>query len=380
MSSVIEVNQLHRLNSYRDAWNARLAETPGATFFHSLSWLETYWRHFGENQTLRVLVIRDANEVQGFVPLVVRSDRKCIVGRCRKLTYPLADWGSFYGPIGANPSRLLDIALSHIADSRKDWDLLDLGWASPAEQDAVETRRRLMANSMPAECQTQDETAVIDLDGTWDDYLTSRTSKWRNNFRRWQRRLAEHGPLRHIRYRPAGVSRDDGDPRWDLYTTCEKIAAESWQGSSTDGTTLSHESVKPFLRDLHAVAASQGAVDLNLLYVGDTPIAFEYGYHYRGSVFGMRVGAAGPLAKLGAGNLLYAKIIEDNFARGDRLFDLGPGSLDIKRHLLTRVMPICRYTHYRPSAISAHLVRAKRRADDLRRSWSMAGKRSLANR
>ena len=369
MHTFVEINKIHQLDEYRDCWAELLVQTPGATFFQSLAWLETYWRHFGSNQKLRVLIVKQQSRVVGIVPLVVRRETKFVAGQCRKLTYPLNDWGSFYGPIGPDPKLLLGVALKHIRSARRDWDLIDLGWTNDRD-DVIETALQLQALGISAKSQIQDETAIVDHRGTWEEYLASRTSKWRNNFKRWRKRLSEQGEVRHVRYRPEAAYAGGGDPRWDLYTVCEQIAENSWQGSSTDGTTLSHESVRAFLRDVHAVAANQGAADINLLYVDDEPVAFEYGYHYNGSVFGLRIGAEGPHARLGAGNLLYAMIIEDNFARGDHLFDLGPGSLDIKRHLMTRVVPIRRYTHYHPVAPGANLVRAKRWIEELRQSWA----------
>ena len=40
--------------------------------------------------------------------------------------------------------------------------------------------------------------------------------------------------------------------------------------------------------------------------------------------------------RLGAGNVLLAYTLRDSFARGDRLYDMGVGSLASKRYFLTR--------------------------------------------
>ena len=94
--------------------------------------------------------------------------------------------------------------------------------------------------------------------------------------------MAERGAVTFVRYRPEGKRFDDGDPRWDLYDACEAIARRSWQGGATDGTTLSHSSVREFLRDAHETAAAAGGLDLNLLLVGGRAAAFAYNYHFRG--------------------------------------------------------------------------------------------------
>ncbi len=120
--------------------------------------------------------------------------------------------------------------------------------------------------------------------------LVARKGAWLRRFRHAEHKLAEQGEVSYVRYRPLGRPHDDGSPRWDLYDACEELARRSWQGEATNGTTLSHEAVRGFLREMHEAAAAAGAVDLNLLLIDGAPAAFVYGYHYRGYVYGLRRG------------------------------------------------------------------------------------------
>lgn len=362
MSSVEQIETVEALAELRSTWRSLLAQTPAATFFQSLEWLETYWRHYGRDQRLRVLVVRDGDETTGIVPLtILREPTK--VGRLRVLTYPQAYWGSFYGPIGRQPREALRAALDHIQRSRRDWDLLDLRFAPPSELDPAASEAELRAAGLSVESRETDRTAFIDLPATMEEYLASRTAKWRMDGRRRQRRLEERGEVRYERYRPRGDELGDGDPRWDLYADCETVAQKSWQGSSTDGTTITHPSIRPFLRDMHRTASAAGAADVNLLYLNDRPIAFYYAYHFQGSIFGLRTGFDAEASRDGAGHLMYRHVIADSIRRGDRLLDLGPGSLDVKRHLYTRVVPIYRRTYGNPFSLRGLLWRAKRTWD-----------------
>jgi CelD/BcsL family acetyltransferase involved in cellulose biosynthesis len=365
MEGVLEVNDLGGLQPYRADWWRLLQQTPGAAFFQSLEWLEVYWRHFGHGQRLRVLLVLEDGAVCGIVPLVVRREATR-VGPLRFLTYPLDDWGSFYGPVAPEPQRALAAALRHVAATRRDWDVLELRWVAAAACDAAHSAATLQAAGFQAHRSQRGETAIIDLRCSWEEYLSARTAKWRNNLRRWERRLHERGAAEYVRYRPAGAARGDGDPRWDLYDACVDVARRSWQGSSTTGTTLCHREVCDFLRGAHAAAVAAGAADINLLLVAGRPVAFAYNYQFQGHVFGLRIGYDAQHAPDGAGNLLYAYAIRDSIQRGDRLYDLGPGSLECKRALMTQVEPIYRYSHYRPAAWRAQLIRFKRWMDERR--------------
>jgi len=357
MTYVEEINRIEDLAAYRPLWHRLLAETEGASFFHTLEWLEIYWKHFGADQKLRTLIVHAGQRPIGILPLVVRREATK-VGRLRILTYPLHDWGSFYGPLGADPAATLAAALEHCRHGRRDWDIVELRWL---DQPACgPTALAMRGAGFCPQRSTWNRTAVVEFTGTFDDYMASRTRKWRSNYRRSERCLAKLGSVGYVRYRPGGELRGETDPRWDLYNACEAIARRSWQGASTDGTTLTHASVRPFFREAHAAAAKAGMVDVNLLYLAGRPAAFAYNYHHDGRLYGVRAGYDAAVSREGAGGVLLVRAIRNSFQRGDNLFDLGVGSLEGKRHLATRMVPIFRCSHYPLAVPRAQLIRLKR--------------------
>ena len=264
MIHVEEINDIERLADDRLLWNALLPQTPGASFFHSLDWLELYWRHFGGDQRLRALVVRADRQPVGILPLVVQREQTR-VGKVRTLTYPLHDWGTFYGPIGPNPTATLLAGLRHIARTRRDWDMLDLRWIDVDGCDRGRSERTMEQVGFRPHGQVWDVAPRIEIDGAWEDYWNGREKKWRHNVERCSRRLHESGEVSFIRYRPQGAACGDGDPRWDLYDACVELAARSWQSGGGETATLSSPGVRQFLREVHAAAARSGNVDLSLL-------------------------------------------------------------------------------------------------------------------
>lgn len=359
---VVEINDLEQLADQRLAWDALLAETRQATFFHSLDWLRVYWQHHGADGKLRVLAVRAGGKTIGFLPLVeVPIDTR--LGRVRGLCYPLNDWGTFYGPIGPNPTATLLVGLGHIARTARDhcdWDLIDLRYVDAARVDAGRTPRALAAKGFDCYEQPWATGAMIDLAraGDWQAYWASRSGKWRNNVRRNEKRLLQHGPLRFVRYRPEGAAYGDDDPRWDYYQVCEDLASRSWQADSNCGTTLTHASIQAYLRDTHAAATSVGASEINLLYVGERPVAFNYCYHYRGNLFGLRMGYDPDFANAGPGSVLFCRMLEDSFVRGDSQLDLGTNYLQCKRPWMTHEVTSYRYRHIPTGWSRVQLIRS----------------------
>jgi CelD/BcsL family acetyltransferase involved in cellulose biosynthesis len=358
MAYVVEINRVEDLEPLRLVWHALWTKTRRATFFQTLDWLQTYWRHFGRNQKLRALVVHSGGEPIGILPLTVITESTRI-GRVRVLTYPLHDWGTFYGPIGPNLTATLTVAMQHLHRTPRDWDLLDLRWVNKHELDRGRTPQAMQSAGFQGRESIWTETALVEFGGTFDDYLNSRTTRFRSNVRRYERRVAKMGDVAYERYRPLGAAQGDDDPRWDLFDECVELAERSWQGSSPDGTTLSSPPVHQFLRDAHRMAAKTGTLDLNLLRIDGHPAAFGYNYHWQGQVYGLRAGYAPEFAKGGVGSVLYLNTFRDSIERGDHSIDLGVGSIGVKQNWLTRVARSFRYTHYPLGAPRAQLLRLK---------------------
>ena len=365
MTHVREINDIAELSQYRLLWKSLLAQTREAVFFQSLEWLEVAWKHYGKNRRLRVLIVYVGERPLGILPLVVQKERTK-AGWVRVLTYPLDGWGSFYGSIGPNPTITFRAAMRHLRNTPRDWDLLDIRWVNRDRTDHGRTKGGMRAAGFSPAAQPWARAAIIELGDSWEDYWKSRPAKFREKLRRGYRRLCELGKLSHVRYRPAGSAMGDGDPRFDLFDDAVSIARASWQGGSTDGTTLCHPEIHDFLREAHRVAARAGCLDLNLLYVDEQPVAFAYNYHYNGRVEGLRTGFDPAFAAGSPGAVLLKMAFQDCFRLGDHTFDLGVGYLNCKRHWLTRLDTSYRYTHFPLAAPKAQLLRLKRLYNTLR--------------
>lgn len=377
MSDVIEVNELAPLSDLRSQWESLLRQTPGADFFRTLDWLEVYWRHFGQQQRLRVLIVLEAGEAVGFVPLVVRREQTKL-GPFNVLTYPLDDWGSFYAPIGADPQRLLAAALEYVQSTQRDWDLLEIRWAdtgNSADNHVSQALRRAGAWRPARRLHT--EIPIVNLEGDWDGYWAGRSGSWRSQVRRNEKKLASAGHVELVRHRPASAA--DGDPRWDLYDECLRLAELSWQGESDSGTTLSHPSVSGYLRDTHEAAARAGCLDVNLLTVDGQSAAFVYNYAYDGYISSLRLGFDPQFRQYGAGTVLMGRLLRDSFERGDRLFDFLPGSLGAKKRWQTSLAKSYRYAYCRPGLGRVQLLSMKRRLDDWRFTRSLTSEEQPMN-
>ncbi len=345
MTRIVEINGLDELDALAVDWRSLWASTPAANFFQSLPWLRLYWRSFAEQQRLRVFVVLQDGATVGIVPLVERRESTRLGSVC-VLTYPLHDWGSFYGPIAVQPADVLGQVLRRLRrEPHPRWDLLDLRWSRETQLGELQAQ---VAEAGFAACSgVWKTTCAVDLPGEWRAYLAGRAAKLRGNIGRCRRRLEAAGDLELLSHRPAGEQAGQDNPRWDLYDSCVAVAANSWQASSQSGTTLTHPRVAAFLRECHAEAARQGMLDMHVLRLDEHTIGFAYNYHAQGEVTAMRTGYDREFRSYGVGTVMWSHLIQSSVGHGDHLLDLGPDSPEIKRGWTTRQLPVKRVTVYR---------------------------------
>ena len=357
MTNVLEINDVKELSSYHLAWTALHAETPGASFFNTLEWLQTYWAHFGEGQRLRVLIVRHEGRPLGIVPLCERTETTRL-GKVRVLTYPLDDWGIWYSPIGACQTAIQTLAMKHIASTPREWDIFEPRWTDTGtDRGRLELAMKLA--ELPAEIAPHRETSLIECDQfpDWNAYLASRKTKTRHEIERKRRKIQRSHNMEYVTYRPEALRDGGGDPRWDLYEECLAVSRKSWQAESQTGNTLCQAHVSAFLADAHEQAARLGMLDLHLLRVEGVAVAYSYGYHCRGQAMGLRMGFD-PAAPKGVGSVLLGHLIQNSFEQGDLCLDMGVGTEGFKKNLRTSTKICTHLTHnnaraWRPRAMAA---------------------------
>ena len=305
MARVLEINQIDKLASSAASGRNCCARPPARRSSSRSNGWRVYWRHFGAGQQLRVLVVSGRQSPTGILPLVVRSETDPSRPAPRA-HLSAARLGLVLRTDRSRSAATLAAGLEHIRRTRRDWDILELRWQGAVGTDPTQARGPCWPPAFkPIQPYgTAPRSSISPARGNRTGRrargLAAAIPPCRTS------RLPSRAKSRYVRYRPLGRPHDDGSPRWDLYDACEELARRSWQGAATNGTTLSHETVRGFLRDVHEAAAAAGAVDLNLLLIDGAPVAFVYGYHYRGYVYGLRRGYDAGQAAPGAGNVLLA--------------------------------------------------------------------------
>jgi CelD/BcsL family acetyltransferase involved in cellulose biosynthesis len=246
------------LESARDAWNPLASGSRNV--FSSWEWASCWWREFGEGHPLRLTACRDdAGEIVALLPLYLSAGRP--LRTLRFLGHGPADQ---LGPVC--PPELIESTSrelrSGLAERFWDWDVF-IADRLPGAHDwqGLLEGNRLESESSP----------LMRIDGRgWDEFLASRSSNFREQVRRRERKLAREHDLR---FRLTTAERFEED-----FNTLVRLHDARWgEGSSTFEQRLER-----FHREFAALALERGWLRLWIMEVDGSPVAVWYGFRYGG--------------------------------------------------------------------------------------------------
>ncbi len=304
MIQVTEINTLRRTTAGypRLLWNSLLLRgRDGANFFQTChDWLETYWRHHGDAQRLRVLIVSAASRQIGVLPAYGR-DRIDAPRASSRAHISARRLGNIFRPDRPQPRGDVD---RRPASHRQHAARLGSARSCPAgsmptgstpgdlltaacEPSASTRGRRRSSKPLKSNSLAINGRAISPV----------AMQKWRSRtIRRTERRL-QRSVAGDYRVHPVAIVRLAVAtarliPRWDLYDACEtEIARNSWQGAATDGTSCSaDESMRRYLRAAHHTAAEAGGPRPEICSwsaASRRRLALPYHHLHAGSAYGL---------------------------------------------------------------------------------------------
>ena len=275
----------------------RLAEEAG-NVFATPEWLTLWRRHFGADRALRLYGAEREGRLAALVPLELWRS-----GRPRTLRFLGRGPSDVMGPVCAPGDRETAAAAVEEALAGGGWDVL------LAERLAGPD---LLPASLGAREIQREPSPVLRIDGmSWDDFLASKSSNFRQQVRRRERKLAgEH----ELRFR---LSDDPARLDADLEVLFA-LHEERWAG---EGSGALREQRAAFHRDFARVALERGWLRLWLLELGGRPVAAWYGLRFAGRELYYQAGRDPAFERQAVGFVLLVHSVREAMNDGMREYD-----------------------------------------------------------
>ena len=329
-------------SSLRDDWECLCSRTPGATVFCSYAYLRAWWEQLGLAAEPYLVVALDADgSVRAIAPMQIMhrpgpgANTLCLgfMGMPSEVDRPtvLAAEGDVL-----SPSLIADYLVGHHG----------VGWRSSIlyEQnpDSVfyqAMRKRLSGLGMLVESPEGPVCPMVEVQGTFDAYLASRSKAQRKSYRRHRDRLRQVGAL------TMDTIDSDADEAAGLsrYLAVEQA---SWKAGSSVGVARSSAHLG-FLHALMGMEDPRPQLQVRVLVLDGEDIAATLGLYWQRCLYSMHIAHSRAWEDYSPGFVLTGMELEEIHARGlcERVDYLG-GFLSNKRGWAT---------HYRETrALFAH--------------------------
>ena len=262
----MHVERINAFPALRHEWNRLLRSIDGASVFQTYAWVANWWKHFGDDKELYLLVARDNGTVTGIAPLMIDPVRVRGLRACRVLRFighGITDYLDFLLAPGRE-EEVLRAFSAYMRHSGKGWGLGILGEIPVTSRTHAGLQAAL--NEAGIACVTEEDSPCpyLTLPDDGKRFLSSLSANCRNNIKRKAKKL---GRLGELEYR---VVTDDQATALEQFFALQGIRR----------TEPLSEAAKQFHRDVSVDLSD--SLSLELLSLDGKDLCALYNYDYGG--------------------------------------------------------------------------------------------------
>ncbi len=319
------------INTYQDVrgfnelageWNDLLHRSAADTVFLTLEFQRVWWRYLGKGD-LRIVTVRDDGELVGIAPLFSTADSAsrrvlAIIGGVE-----VADYLDLIVARGRE-EEVYTALLDYLTwPEASDWDVFDLCNVHQDSPTLALLPALAETRGWSTSVAKEDACPIVQLPGSWDEYLQILDKKHRHELRRKLRRAEAHERLRW--YIVGSVH--------DLNTEVEAFL-DLMAASAPDKETFLTPQMRSFFRELAHVTDDAGWLQLVFLEIEGQRAAAYLNFVYDNRVMVYNSGLDWQsFPRLSTGIVLAAYTIRHAIEHGRDAFDFMQGDERYKYHL-----------------------------------------------
>jgi CelD/BcsL family acetyltransferase involved in cellulose biosynthesis len=323
------VNRYDDFKQLREQWNKLLFKSLHPMVFLTHQWIDVWWKAFGEDKELFILLVQDGHDVVAIAPFMINKGQHIVVGETntrvevKKIEF-LANAHTPRADLilrDDKPIEACEAITEFLLNDRRDsWDLLSLTYLLGSSPAAKYLKASLTEHGVHYKEYSQMSTPYVPITDCWNDYFNKLQPRFRRNLVSRMRKLVECGNINLMVYR-------DVDGLGDILKEVFNVAAMSWKAK--EGTALSSTiQSRKFYTELAYAAAKEGWLELFILYLERKPMVFDFCLRYDNKLFDLKTEFDETYASYGVGNIIKYKQFQSIFSSDLAEFDfLGPSMM-----------------------------------------------------
>lgn len=302
--TVTRIQDTQQFESLREAWTTLLFQCENRDVFQTWEWQFAWWKNLGQiNNQLWILLFHENKKLIGIAPLMM--------GEKKRLSVPFHWLGNLGDPdcdvgglIALDSEKIMKALLKYLEEHKYEWDvfeLMEINLLSPDNQKILSVINQAGLNTY----QMDEKHFYIPFaEQTWEDYYKSLSKNMKHNLKRRTKRINEMGSVAFKKY--------SGDTLTSL--NFEEMFVLSEKSNFPD--LYKTEQLRSFHKSLFEYMQKPEWIQIEMLYINDRAIAFQYGFCFENRYEDWRGGIDKEFETLAPGKLLMMLSIEERFKRG----------------------------------------------------------------
>jgi CelD/BcsL family acetyltransferase involved in cellulose biosynthesis len=344
---ISEYRQSDQLENIRACWSNLVANVPGLSVFVTPEWMFSWWRAYGKNKELCVLLFTDPQAgVVGIAPFYI--ERRKLLGFAELRVLRLMGDGS------ADSDDLNFIVkpgyAAAVADGVLDWlrqaswDVCEFNLLSSKSEVAALLEDELRGLGWKRIASHRPFTRVT-LPDTWAEYLKRLTAKERRKVGIRLRRLQARSKVSFQRCEHPDDLRSSLDTLYALHQ-------KRWEARGEPGSFSLPERLQ-FYEEMTQALLFRGWLGLWRMEIDGVPVAAQIGMSYGDGVYALQEGFDPAYASDSVGYVLRSHILQECVESGVRFYDFLYGDQDSKQRWGADVGHYIDFHFAKPASIGA---------------------------
>jgi len=321
--SIEEVNDVEKFHSLKDTWNTLLRESSDNNIFLTWEWSYIWWRHFGDNKKLRILLIKEGKIIIGIAPFMQVKYRMGLMG-IDVLENLCANECDYSGVILTDKNKgSIAVLLNYLAEIIRKSNIVIRISNIPEDSGFLQTLREqypFSVNSVSIIENTVISCPYINTLDSWEEYSNTLTKNGRHKINKLKRKIQKLQDNHQIEFKHFA----DNDDLKEHINTLFELHQKRWEERNIYSKFLKPE-VRAFYRDISELFCENNWMDFSFLNISGKAVSTGWGFIYNNRYYYMTSAFDPNYSSLNVGHMLTMRLIERAIQMGLVKFDFLKG-------------------------------------------------------
>ena len=187
---ITEINRFEDFLAFKKQWSDFLETVDPKPIFSDWEWLSTWWKHFGDNKVLLILLAIENNEILGIAPLMFSVDAfyGFRMGKIEFIGTP--DSGCHDFILKERRDECIKQFINYLEKHREKWTYIRLSDIQETSK-SIKLLTDLSGNSQKIRVRVNTDCPYTSLPNSFDTFCRSLNYTFIKDIRRRQKRLEE---------------------------------------------------------------------------------------------------------------------------------------------------------------------------------------------